>query len=142
MSHEKSSTLVLEHAAESLRNRQTVPLFDLGQVVLTAGVRERLDADLAASLLSAHSSADWGNAIDSSDADINNSEHNVKRLPLEHGGKPVLGPGEHPFETWTLSKSGRVFGVWKLPTTDEDVWVVSENGQDGVVTTILFASEY
>jgi hypothetical protein len=143
MKHTESTTTIIHHAAESLRNRKTVPLLDLGTVVLTSGVREHLDADVAAALLSAQSSADWGNGLPESDVLVNEHSDNVNRKALKGpDGEAVIGPADHPFEVWSLTESGRLFSVWNLPTVSEPVWVITENGQDGVTTTILLANEY
>jgi len=98
------------------------PKFDLGQLVMTAGVGHWLATNYAGiaqyigECLIRHLSGDWGNVADPSENDHD----------LANGGRLLSQYAIPDHITW--------------PSRDTRVWVVTE--WDRSVTTILFPSEY
>ena len=89
--------------------------FPLGRLVMTANLRERLEANEAMSqllaLIARHSSGDWG--------DMDREDQAANEAALEHGG--------------------RLFSAYKLRDAIT-VWIITE--ADRSITTCLLPEDY
>ena len=97
-------------------------LFELGRVVMTSGVKERMEQDPSMrsfldGCLKRHSVGDWG-CLDEDDKEMNDAALEVERT----------GEGEPDSLMSVYSKD------------DEEIWIITE--WDRSVTTILRPSEY
>lgn len=91
--------------------------FDLGQVVVTKGIDEKMKEDRSFQVfvqvsIGRYVHRDWGQTCDE-DAKANNR---------------------------AIQNDERILAVYKQPKTDTTIWIITES--DRSVTTILFPDEY
>ena len=133
------AAFIREHLNEHLLGSEVLPLFNTGRIVITNGLQDRFGEqtlDLVAELLTAHSCCYWGNALPAGDWQSNDDPGNIERferLPSEHG---------KDYEPRALHIPGRVLASWRFPKESESVWVITESGDNGFVTTVLLPSAY
>jgi hypothetical protein len=134
-----TATLIRDALHEHLLASEVLPLFSTGRLVITNGVQARFGEqtlDTVAELLTAHSCRYWGNRLPAGDWQANDDPNNIElfeRLPSAFG---------KDFEPCAVRNPGRVLASWRLPDSDECVWVITEPGENESVTTVLLASEY
>lgn len=134
------ATFIRGLTEQHLQSSEVLPLFDTGTIRITKGVLERFGEqthDTVAELLTSHSCRYWGNDLPAGDWQTNDDPNNIElfeRLPSGFG---------KPFEPCAVRTPGRVLASWRLPDSDESVWVITEPGEENsIITTVLLPSEY